>query len=81
MHFQPVMNASYTISMNVFRNMHSLEIKVKSCTFIYRNTETSLYLSHPEFAFHIIKPRHEKTNVLVSDQVQRKPGCTATEDG
>ena len=29
----------------------------------------------------IIEPRHEKTNVLVSDQVQYKPGCTATEDG
>ena len=25
--------------------------------------------------------RHEKTNVLVSDMVQHKPGCTATEDG
>ena len=28
-----------------------------------------------------IEPRHEKTNVLVSDQVRHKPGCTATEDG
>ena len=27
------------------------------------------------------EPRHEKTNVLVSDLVQHKPGCTATEDG
>ena len=25
--------------------------------------------------------RHEKTNVLVSDLVGHKPGCTATEDG
>ena len=25
--------------------------------------------------------RHEKTNVLVSDQVTHKPDCTATEDG
>ena len=24
---------------------------------------------------------HEKTNALVSDLVQHKPGCTATEDG
>ena len=24
--------------------------------------------------------RHEKTNVLVSDLVRHKPGCTATED-
>ena len=27
------------------------------------------------------EPRHEKTNVLVSDMVRHKPGCTATEDG
>ena len=26
------------------------------------------------------EPRHEKTNVLVSDMVRHKPGCTATED-
>ena len=29
----------------------------------------------------IIEPRHEKTNVLVSDLVRHKPGCIATEDG
>ena len=27
------------------------------------------------------EPRHEKTNVMVSDLVRHKPGCTATEDG
>ena len=27
------------------------------------------------------EPRREKTNVLVSDLVQHKPGCIATEDG
>ena len=27
------------------------------------------------------EPRHEKTNVLVSDLVRHKPGCTATENG
>ena len=27
------------------------------------------------------EPRHGKTNVLVSDLVRHKPGCTATEDG
>ena len=27
------------------------------------------------------EPRHEKTNVLISDLVRHKPGCTATEDG
>ena len=29
----------------------------------------------------INEPRYEKTIVLVSDMVLRKPGCTATEDG
>ena len=29
----------------------------------------------------VTEPRHEKTNVLVSDLVRLKPGCTATEDG
>ena len=28
-----------------------------------------------------IKPVHEKTNNLGSDQVRHKPGCTITEDG
>ena len=27
------------------------------------------------------EPSYEKTNILVSDIVQYKPGCTATEDG
>ena len=27
------------------------------------------------------EPVHEKTDNLVSDQVQHKPGCTVTEDG
>ena len=29
----------------------------------------------------VTEPCHEKTNVLVSDLVRHKPGCTATEDG
>ena len=29
----------------------------------------------------IYEPRHEKTNILVSDLVRHKPGCTATGDG
>ena len=27
------------------------------------------------------EPCHEKTNILVSERVRGKPGCTATEDG
>ena len=29
----------------------------------------------------LFEPHHEKTNVLVSDPVGHKPGCTATGDG
>ena len=33
------------------------------------------------FIVYINEPRHEKTNVLVSDLVRHKQGCTAPEDG
>ena len=33
------------------------------------------------FSASTFEPRHEKTNVLVSDLVRHKPGYTATEDG
>ena len=29
----------------------------------------------------VIEPSHEKTNIVVSDQVRHKSDCTATEDG
>ena len=32
----------------------------------------------PEISY---EPRHEKTNILVSDLVRHKLGCTATEEG
>ena len=35
----------------------------------------------PCFTVLTYEPRHEKTNVLVSNLVRHKPGCTATEDG
>ena len=35
----------------------------------------------PKFRNFTYEPRHEKTNVLVSDLVRHKPGCTVTEDG
>ena len=36
---------------------------------------------HASLRKEISEPRHEKTNVLVSDLVRHKPGCTATEEG
>ena len=36
---------------------------------------------HSKYAYDYIEPRHEKTNILVSDLVRHKPVCTATEDG
>ena len=35
----------------------------------------------PEQKRYTFEPRHEKTNILVSDLVRHKPGCTALEDG
>ena len=34
-----------------------------------------------QFSIETYEPRHEKTNVLVSDLVRHKPDCSATEDG
>ena len=34
-----------------------------------------------QFSTSTFEPRHEKTSILVSNLVQHKPGCTATEDG
>ena len=48
--------------------LHALHA-VKICTNIGPDQESSN------------EPHHEKNNVLVSDPVQHKPGCTATEDG
>ena len=37
--------------------------------------------SHDASHIFVYEPRHEKTNILVSDLIRHKPGCTATEDG
>ena len=68
-------------------------IKVKTLVFCenFMNTETftlwqeacflmTLFVIPLHFDTQVIKlnePRHEKTNVLVSDLVRHKPGCTA----
>ena len=46
-----------------------------------REMKIKLNLFDLKFYLALFEPRHEKTNVLVSDQVRHKPGCTATEDG
>ena len=53
------------------------EIIVHICTDAQKTIGSTLNLE-------IIKtnePRHGKTNVLVSDLIRHKPGCTTTEDG
>ena len=37
--------------------------------------------SYCQFSIKSYEPCHEKTNILVFDQVRHKPGCTVTEDG
>ena len=45
------------------------------------NTVVSEYDGREFPQVNAFERRHEKTNILVSDLVQHKPGCTATEDG
>ena len=63
------------------------------CVLVFANVKrrfsydtTHIILSRQQTAKMLIRLsiyelRHEKTNILVSDLVQHKPGCTATEDG
>ena len=60
------------------------QIRRKQCLiFIYcKPTSFCCYLFFTFLSsFTINEMRHEKTNDLVSDLVQHKPDCTATEDG
>ena len=46
-----------------------------------RTTKVLLNGSAVSFLYTCIyEPRHEKTDILVSDRVRNKPDCTATED-
>ena len=49
--------------------------------FILSGNTAALALDKVKSIFTVIEPRHEKTNILVSDLVRHKPGCIATEDG
>ena len=52
---------------------------VKQCIFMIRKqTKASLFKTVIHYSF---EPVREKTNNVVSDHVQHKPGCTVTEDG
>ena len=50
------------------------------CALLTSRYQVSVYRTNGPLVY-IYEPRREKTNVLVSDLVQHKPGCTATEDG
>ena len=50
--------------------------QVRVVTDLPEGDEAREYLENKKFN----EPRHEKTNILVSDLVRHKPGCTATED-
>ena len=44
---------------------------------VHSSFSVGMYVVH----VYVYELRHEKTNILVSDLVRHKPGCTATEDG
>ena len=48
--------------------------------FILSGNTAALALDKVKSIFTVIEPLHEKTNILVSNLVQHKPGCTATEE-
>ena len=58
--------------------VHNMETVFRLSIINYSEIHVSYIATEMET---INEPRHEKTNVLVSDQVRHKPGCTATEDG
>ena len=64
-----------------------IELKEGRCsgfdliTVTFSKHKLLIYFLRPSQKGKSYEPRHEKTNILVSYQVQQKPGCTATEDG
>ena len=48
--------------------------------FMY-STHTGLLDTQSDYLKGVFEPRHEKTNIVVSEQVRHKPSCTSTEDG
>ena len=67
------------LSTNVLASPRSV-CKV-AIVFVFVNYYIIIKLVKGRVDRNAFEPRHEKTNVLVSDTVQHKPGCTATEDG
>ena len=48
---------------------------------IFRDGDAPISIFRNIYAQITFEPHHEKTNILVSDLVRQKPGCTAIEDG
>ena len=65
------------LSVHIFLNFCSIKIGFIVFLIVY----PSYFPSSSVVCKGIIEPCHEKTNILVSDLVRHKPGCTATEDG
>ena len=67
-----------TVSLNtcisygkcIYMNVHAVGVKI-----------ITAYLKYIFYGKYIHEPCCEKTNILDSDLVRHKPGCTATEDG
>ena len=61
-----VLHVKLKLRMNIFNKL-PIFIAVKTRNTLHRRDT--------------YEPRHEKTNVPVSDLARHKPGCTGTEDG
>ena len=58
-------------------HVHKLHGIFQQLMFLFLDLNLSIYTD----TVSTYEPRHEKTNVLVSDLGRHKAGCTATEDG
>ena len=72
----------------VFLNTESQTIRIcfsdvflNNCLLILSLAKSLIHVTERRGVKNTFEPCHEKTNVLVSDLVRHKPGCTATEDG
>ena len=76
----PLMDNRPIYQMSVYRSIGPLVYGELTKTAL-RNSPYTLLSLLTVIRLTIYEPRYEKTNVLVSDLVPHKPGCTATEDG
>ena len=70
-------NEAYQLTANLMKKLKKIRAKRKP---LWSQMDEKRCLTTLK-AMTLLEPRHKKTNILVSDLVRQKPGCTTTEDG